>query len=299
MSADEATEVGGPGVNHTSQIDQDAPSSTAFGQWRFIASELRLMFGRRRNQAGLVVLALVPILLSVAVKLSPPSSGGGPTFLDQITENGLFVAFTALTVELTLFLPLAMAMVSGDAIAGEAHTGTLRYLLTVPVSRSRTLAVKYIALVVGSFTAVGTVVVLGAVVGAAVFGTGRMTTFSGTQIGLGMGIGRLAVALVYVALGMCALAAIGLFLSTLTEQPIAVTVALMVVVAAMWIVDAVPQLSFMRPWLLVDKWPAFADLMHDPPRWDQMVHGVGVDAGYIVVFLLAAWSRFAGKDITS
>ncbi|WP_246136552.1 ABC transporter permease [Leekyejoonella antrihumi] len=257
------------------------------------------MFGRRRNQAGLVVLALVPILLAVAVKLSPPSRGGGPTFLDQITENGLFVGFTSLTVELTLFLPLAMAMVSGDTIAGEAHVGTLRYLLTVPVSRPRILAVKYFALVVGAFIAVGTVVVLGAVVGSIIFGTGQMTTLSGTQIGLGAGIGRLAVALVYVALGMCALAAIGLFLSTLTEQPIAVTVALMVIVAAMWIVDAVPQLSFLRPWLLVDKWPAFADLMHDPPRWDQMIQGAWVDGAYIVVFLLAAWARFAGKDITS
>ncbi len=257
------------------------------------------MFGRRRNQVGLVVLALVPVVICVAVKLSPPSASGGPTFLDQITQNGLFVAFTALTVELTLFLPLAIALVSGDAIAGEAHAGTLRYLLTVPVGRPRLLAVKYAALVGGAFTAVGLVALTGAVVGSAVFGTGSLVTLSGTQIGWGAGAWRLVAAAIYVACGMCALAAVGLFLSTLTEQPIAVTVALMVLVAAMWIVDAIPQLAFLQPYLLVDKWPAFADLMRDPPLWGHMAAGLWVDAAYVIIFGLAAWSRFAGKDVTS
>ncbi len=257
------------------------------------------MFGRRRNQVGLIILALVPVLISVAVKLSPPSAGGGPTFLDQITQNGLFVGFTALTVELTLFLPMAIALVSGDAVAGEAHAGTLRYLLTVPVGRSRLLAVKYAALIVGAFAACIAVAGVGAVVGSAVFGAGSMTTLSGSQIGFADGLGRLALATAYVSIGMCALAALGLFLSTLTEQPIAVTVAVMILVAAMWIVDAIPQLDFMRPYLLVDRWPAFADLMRDPPVFDDMWAGLGVDAAYIVVFGLAAWSRFAGKDITT
>src|SRR3989442_1379400 len=108
---------------------------------RLLRSELWLIFGRRRNWAGLAVLAAVPVLISVAVKVSPPGPGGGrdggPDFFTAITSNGLFVALAALSVELPLFLPLAVAAIAGDSIAGEANLGTLRYLLTVPVHRTR------------------------------------------------------------------------------------------------------------------------------------------------------------------
>ena len=103
------------------------------------------MFGRRRNQAGLLVLAAVPVLIAISVKstLSQPGQDA-PDFFRSITENGLFVALAALTIELGLFLPLAVSVIAGDCVAGEANIGTLRYLLTVtPVTRLRLLLVKY------------------------------------------------------------------------------------------------------------------------------------------------------------
>ena len=55
---------------------------------RLLRSELRIIFGRRRNIAGLGVLAAVPVLIAVAVKVSGSSGGGGPDFFASITENG-------------------------------------------------------------------------------------------------------------------------------------------------------------------------------------------------------------------
>src|SRR6478672_9347669 len=125
---------------------------------RFLRSELWLIFGRRRNWAGLAVLASLPIIIGVSVRIDPPGGGGGgPDFFASITSNGLFVALAALTVELPLFLPLAVAAISADTIAGEANLGTLRYLLAVPVGRTRMLAVKYTAVVI--FAAAATLVV--------------------------------------------------------------------------------------------------------------------------------------------
>ena len=270
---------------------------------RLLRSELRLAISRRRNQAGLLVLAAVPVLMAIAIRINGvrhrEGRSDGAGFVDQITANGLFVPFATLTLELTLFLPLALAMVSGDAIAGEAHQGTLRYLLTVPVARTRLLAVKYLALVVGAFVAVGVVLLAGLGIGVALFGAHPMLTLSGTEISVGQGLWRLALSGLYVVAGLCAFAAIGLFLSTLTEQPIAVTVAGLVVTSAMWIVDAIPQLGFLHGWLLVHRWPAFAELMRQPPETGTIVTGLWVDAAYTVVFLLAAWARFGSKDITS
>ena len=46
---------------------------------------------------------------------------------------------------LPLFLPIAVAITAGDAIAGEAQPGTLRYMLVRPVGRTRLLVAKLVA----------------------------------------------------------------------------------------------------------------------------------------------------------
>src|SRR5215207_7545785 len=87
---------------------------------RFLLSELKIIYGRRRNLAGMGVLAVVPVILAIAVRVSAPGQGDGPPFVSAITGNGLFVAFAALALELPLFLPLAVSAISGDTVAGEA-----------------------------------------------------------------------------------------------------------------------------------------------------------------------------------
>jgi ABC-2 type transport system permease protein len=266
---------------------------------RLLRSELRLIAGRRRNQAGLLALAAVPIVMAIAVKVDDPAAGDGPEFLSSITSNGLFVPLAALNVEIAVFLPLAIAMLSGDAIAGEANIGTLRGLLTVPVERTRLLVVKYVALCIGALCAVAMVAVPGAVIGIALFGTGPMPTLSGTQIGTGDALWRLLLACLVIATGLAALAAVGLFVSTLTEQPIAAAITLVIFTITSWILVAVPQLDWLHPWLLVYRWPAFSDVMRDPMLWTEIRTGLLVNIAYAAVFWLAAWARFGGKDITS
>src|SRR3954453_23070122 len=170
---------------------------------RFLRSELRLMLGRRRNQAGLLVLAAVPVLISVTVKNSVSRPGAdAPDFFRSITDNGLFVALAALTIEIGLFLPLAVSVVAGDSVAGEANLGTLRNLLAVPVTRLRLLLVKMAAIAIGAFVATFTVAAVGIVMGLVLFGGGSMTLLSGTQIGFGDGLLRVAVAAAYLACGL-------------------------------------------------------------------------------------------------
>jgi len=266
---------------------------------RLFRSEVRLMAGRRRNQAGLAVLAAVPVIMAVAVKMSASDGPRGGDLISSITSNGLFVPLAALSVEIGMFLPLAIAMVSGDSIAGEANIGTLRYLLTVPVGRARLLAVKYASLCVGAVWAVLTVAVPGAIIGIALFGTGPMTTLSGTQIDTAAAAWRVVIVCVYLSCGLAALAAVGLFISTLTEQPIAAAISVMIFTILSWILDNVAQLAWLHPWLIVHEWLSFADVLRDPIAWDAMQRGLWVSAVYAVVFWLAAWARFAGKDVTS
>lgn len=267
---------------------------------RFLRSELRLIFLRRRNLAGLAVLASVPVLISVAVRLSSPGNDrGGPDFFGSITENGLFVALAALTIELPLFLPLAVAAISGDSIAGEANLGTLRYLLTVPVHRARLLAVKYAAIVVFAVVATLVVSVTGMLMGLVLFGGGDLTLLSGSRIGFAGGVLRVLGATAYLALCIASLGAVGLFVSSLTEQPIGATIAIVIFSTASFILDTIPQVSWLHPFLITHHWLAFGDLLRQPIAWGNVTAGLYLASAYAAVFWLAAWARFVAKDVTS
>lgn len=276
-----------------------APAVTGLGL-RFVASEIGLLFGRRRNLVLLAVLALAPIALGIAVDVASPSSPGqGPTFLSQITDNGLFLVFTSLVITLPLFLPLAVAVASGDAVAGEASSGTLRNLLVVPVGRTRLLVVKYVGIVVWAAACTFTVAVVGLVVGLVLFPHGSVTLLSGDTIGYGHALGRALLVTLYVIAMLAGIAAIGLFVSTLTEVPIAAMAAVIVLTIVSEIVDAIPQLAVVHPYLFTHPWLAFGDLLRAPILATGIDHGLLTELAYVVVFGALAWSRFTSKDITS
>ncbi len=269
--------------------------------FRLLGSELGLVFGRRRNRVGLGVLFGLVVLVGIALKVSavrhPRSSAGD--LMSAVAGNGIFLGFAGLSVEIALFLPLAVSVLAGDAVAGEANQGTLRYLLIAPVARGRLLVMKAVSLVIGGFVGATVVALAGLFTGAVLFGVRPLTTLSGTQMGIGDGLLRLLLAVAYLGAGLGALSMIGLFISTLTEQPIAATVATAMVSTLLWILDAVPQLDWLHPWLLVDRWMSFVDLLRDPIFTDRIVTGLWVDAAYAAVFLLLAWLRFRNKDVTS
>jgi len=266
---------------------------------RFLRSELWLIFGRRRNWIGLTVLTTVPILLTIAVKLTAPRPGDPADFIGNITSNGLFVALASLMLEIPLFLPIAVAAISADAVAGEANLGTLRYLLAVPVHRTRLLAVKFTAIVIFALASTLLVAGVGALLGLAVFGGGPVLTLSGTTLGFWTGVGRLVLVCLYLTACLAGLGALGLFVSTLTEQPIAATIAVMILTFASEIMDAIPQLAAIHRYLPTHYWTSFAELMRDPVDYGRMLPGLAAAAAYVAIFSSAAWARFAGKDVTS
>jgi ABC-2 type transport system permease protein len=266
---------------------------------RFLRSELKIIFGRRRNIAGLGVLAVVPVILAISVRLSSPSGEGGVDSISGITGNGLFVAFAALALELPLFLPLAVSAISGDSVAGEANLGTLRYLLAIPAGRTRLLVIKYAAIVIFALVATLIVALVGTIMGLALFGGGNMTLLSGTETSMADGVWRLLLSSFYLTAQFSALGAIGLFVSTLTEQPLGATIAIVLVDVMMFILDSISQLDWLHPWLLTHWWTAFGDLLRDPMATESIQRGLITAVVYAGVFWLAAWARLSTKDISS
>ena len=271
---------------------------------RLLRSELALVFARKRNLALLAVLAAVPVLLGTVLKASPlqPGNGGGnggPAFLNQVTGNGVFLAFLALVVESTLALPLAVAVVSGDAIAGEANRGTLRYLLTVPAGRTRLLGIKFTAIVAFCLAACLLVSAVAVALGAILFPVGPVTLLSGTAVSLGAGLLRLMFVVFYLAAAMAALGAIGLAISAFTEHPVGAIAAILVITVASEVADNVSQLGAVHPYLPTHWWLSFDALLRVPVAWPELGHGLLSFGVYVVIFGSIAWAKFTTADITS
>ncbi|CAL9458628.1 ABC transporter permease [Streptomyces sp. enrichment culture] len=267
--------------------------------------ELRTTFRRWRTLALLGVLAAVPVLVGTAVRIetgdgsSGGGGGGGPAFVSQISNNGLFLVFTALAATLPFFLPMAVGVVAGDAVAGEAGSGTLRYLLVAPAGRTRLLLTKYATVMVFCLAATLVVAVSALAVGALLFPLGDLTTISGTRITFGEGLVRALLIALVVAASLLGVAALGLFVSTLTDSGIAAMATTVGLLITVQILDQIPQLHVLHPYLFSHHWLSFADLMREPVHWEDLTKNLGLQVLYAAVFGSAAWARFTTRDVTA
>jgi len=264
-------------------------------------SELSVLFRRRRTWAMLFTISLIPIFLAIAVSLSgstlPP--GEGPPFLDRVSQNGLFVAFTAMIMAIPLFLPLTIGVVSGDTIAGEANTGTLRYLLVAPVNRGRLLLVKFFGASAFALAATFTLILTGIAIGAILFPIGPVTLLSGDVISISAALWRIFLIAIYVTISLMGLSAIGLFISTLTVIPVGAMAATVVLSTVSQILGTLPQISAIHPYLLSYYWLGFADILRNPMDLSSMLSNTLLQLAYIAIFGSLAYSRFTSKDILS
>jgi len=269
-------------------------------------SEAAIVFRRWRTLALFAVLAGVPVLIGIAVKIqtsgggtTDSSRGDGPAFITQVTNNGLFLVFTSLAATLPFFLPMAIGVVAGDSVAGEAGSGTLRYLLVAPAGRTRLLLAKYTSVLAFCLAATLVVAVSALLVGAILFPLGEVTLLSGTTVPFSDGLVRALSVAVAVTVSLVGIAALGLFVSTLTNSGVAAMATTVGLLITVQIVDTIPQLHAVQPYLFPHYWMSFADLLRAPVYWDDLRKNLILQAFYAVIFGSAAWARFTTRDITS
>src|SRR3712207_6335685 len=144
------------------------------------------MFQRPRTWATIAVLNALPVVVSVLLQITDlaPRPGEGPPFLSAVLTNGALFPLAALAIVLPLFLPIAVAVVAGDSVAGEAQAGTLRYLLARPAGRTRLLVAKLVAVLAFVFVTVLVVAAVGYVLGSTLFDAQPIagTSVSGTSL---------------------------------------------------------------------------------------------------------------------
>jgi ABC-2 type transport system permease protein len=269
-----------------------------------IGVELRKLFRRPRTWVTIAVLNALPVLVAVLVQLTDlaPRPGEGPPFLSAVLTNGALFPLAALAIVLPLFLPIAVAVVAGDAVAGEAQAGTLRYLLVRPAGRTRLLVAKLLAVIAFVLVTVLVVAGVGYVVGTTLFDAqpvGGGMSVSGTSLSQQELAGRSLMAIGYVTVSMLGVAAFGLFFSTLTDSPLAAALGALAVLVTSSLLFTLDAASPIAPYLPTRYWLAFVDLFRDPILWRDVVRGLALQGVYVGVLLAAAWANFTTKDISS
>ncbi len=271
-----------------------------------IRVEVVKLIRNRRTWVTIALIDALPTLVAVLLAVTDlgPRPGTGPAFLSAVLTDGTLFPLAALGIVLPLFLPIAVAITAGEAIAGESQQGTLRYMLIRPVGRTRLLLAKLVSVMVFVVITVVVVAVTAYLLGLVLLGnetvtaTGPATTVSGSSMSAPELIGRTLLALAYAMLCMLGVAAIALFLSTVADSPLGAALGTMAILVASTLLLTLDAADAIRPYLPTRYWLAFVDLFRDPILWRDVLRGVLLQAVYVVVFLGAGWANFMTKDIT-
>lgn len=260
---------------------------------------VELLKGIHRLRTYVLGGCLTGVAILPAVLQATSSGGGGPPFFDLVRHNGLFAGLAAMALIQPFFLPLGTGLLAGEAVAAESAGGTLRYLLVRPVGRVRLVVSKYLAVMTQLASAVVWVTLVGLLAGAIAFGFGPLPTLSGSTLAVGSALIRTVAAAVYIVAGVAGLAAVGVFLSTLTDSGVGAAAATVSLAIASQILDSLSSLRAIHPYLLTHQWLAYADLFRAPVAWGGIEQGLVLAAVYTAVFLGAALAFFSRKDVVS
>jgi ABC-2 type transport system permease protein len=280
-----------------------------------IRVELVKLARRPRNWVSLALLCGLPVLVAVFVAVThlAPPPGQGPALLSDVLSSGSLYPAAALAIVLPVFLPIAVAVVGGDSIAGEAGSGMLRYLLARPVGRARLLTAKLVAVVAYVLTAVVLVAVTSYLTGILLFGSQPVaaspggvtasniaaTSLSGSGITPAELLLRILGAVAFIAVSMLGVGAIALFLSTVTDSSLGAALGALAALITSQVLVTLNSASAIAPYMPTRYWLAWLDFFRDPILWRNIDRGLAVQAVYVAVFLAAAWAHFATKDIAS
>jgi ABC-2 type transport system permease protein len=296
-----------------------------------IGVELVKLLRRARTWISVVLTCALPFVVAIFITIThlTPPPGQGSAFLSAVLANGALYPAAALALVMPVFLPVAVAVVAGDAIAGEASTGTLRYLLARPVGRTRLLVAKLISVTVYVLLVVVAVTVTAYATGVLLLGPSRaaavgqaqgggaaggpgglaptagqaaggaVTSLSGAPLSLLQLTERIAGAIAFITVSMLGVAAIALFLSTITDSALGAALGALAALVASEVLVTLNAATVVQPYLPTRYWLAWIDFFRQPIFWRDIQRGFAIQAVYVVIFLAAAWANFSTKDITA
>ena len=254
---------------------------------------------RRRTQLVALVLLLLPILVAIAFKVGGQQTSGGAALVDIATTGATNFALFTEFAAIGFLLVVIVALFCGDTVASEASWSSLRYLLAVPVPRSRLLRQKLVVSLTLSFGANLLLPLWGYVVGGLFFGWAPARSPLGGTFTTSEAVTRLVIVVGYACVQSLVVAGLAFLLGVMTDAPLGAVGGAVLLVVVSNILDSISALDPYRRYLPTHYQYSWLDALGPTVVWDDMLRGIGLSLIYAAVFLGAAWVRFQRKDITS
>lgn len=255
---------------------------------------------RPRTYVALGFVVFIPAVIAIALWANPPEPGDGPPFFAASVQSGLLYPAAALNVMSRLVLIVVVALFAGDAIAGEASTGNLRYLLLRPLGRGRLLAAKLIIAVSLSLLTVMLVAATATLAGGLAFGFEpvRFQFFIDDQ-SVGNLLIHIGMATGYITWTLASVVAFGFMVSTMSDSPAAAAGAAVGLGVASQILNEIEALGSVRQILPTRYFDAWTGLFWSDRVPDDMWSGLVMPIPFVVIFCgIGVW-WFRRKDVLS
>jgi ABC-2 type transport system permease protein len=271
-----------------------------------IGTELRRQASRPRTRIALAFMVVLPLIVLGAFEFGRTSGGdnGNPggafaNLVDVATAGGPNFALFTLLVSSNFLLVVVFALFFGDTIASEASWGSLRYLLAIPVPRTRLLGVKLIVSLLYSALALVLLVGTALLAGTMRYGWHPLRSNITDQLDPFPAVLRIAGAAGYIGLTLLVVAALAFLLSVSTDAPLGAVggaVLLQILSSILTQIDALGSLRNVLPTHFSTAW---IGLLSTPVQVDTMVRGAISAVIYATVFFGWAFYRFTRKDVVS
>lgn len=289
--------------------------------WQLLQIELFKIFRRPRTYIAFAAITAIVLLIQLAMYLDGHSYinfllGAIDQFrVEGEILNGYFACYFILQT-LLIHVPLLIALVGGDLIAGEANMGTLRLLISKPVSRTSLLLSKFFAATVYTLLLLLWMALLSLLLSLLIFGPGDLVVFHSNivvQISAGDVFWRYLAAFAFAAIAMTTVAALSFLLSLFAENSIGPIVATMSIVILFTILTTIdlPLFLSLKPYLFTSHmlgWKGFfnvasvegqSSVAGSVYNMSAIVQSAGILLLHILLFVLVAIFIFRKKDVLS
>ncbi len=272
--------------------------------------ELYKIFRRPRTYISFGIITAITLVIQMAMLADGKSfvafalQGVGEQFdIGGNILNGYLITYIILQ-SLLINIPLLVALVGGDALAGEANAGTLRLLLTKPISRVKLVLVKYAATVIYSLAMLLWLALVALLLSLLLFGEGDMINLKSDAFVMllkGDIMWRYFAAFGFAAVAMAAVAALSVLLSVFAENSIGPIIGTMGVIIVLTIFSnlGLPIFDNIKPYLLTTHMIGWKGFFDNPVPYTSIVWSAGILVAYVVVLLTATIVLFNRKDIKS
>jgi len=278
--------------------------------WQLTRIELFKIFKKPRTYIAFAAIASIIFLIQLALYVD------GKTYLSFVLQtvestfdingtilNGYFICYFILQT-LLVHVPLLIALVAGDIVAGEANMGTLRLLLTKPISRTGLLLGKFLAVVIYTLLLLVFMAVLSLVISLFIFGTGDLIILKSSMIVIldhSDIMWRYIAAFGFAALAMTTVASLAFLLSIFAENsigPIVSTMSIIIVLTILTTMD-IPFFNAVKPYLFTNHMLNWKGFFESPVDYREVLKSALVLLLHIAFFVSLAIGIFRKKDILS